>query len=205
MYPTKDEAHSAEAAGLLISQYKSAPNVGALVKILASEVQTLEDSIWTVLDNMTLDAQPLPFDPLRGWDILDKIGAIVGQPRNGESDVNYLAAIKLKIRVNRSDGLAEDLIQITHLLFATPTYREYYPASWEIDTEGLAANLVPILIQALFEAKAAGTRGNLRFSISGPIWVWDSTTGHLAAATGLEDSVGHSFPNAPVSLQSVSG
>jgi hypothetical protein len=197
MYPVRDTTHAAEAAKLTIDQYKQSVVVAGLIGVLANEVQILEDSIWTVLDNMTLAAQPLVGGP---FDILDKIGALVGQPRNGLSDALYLAAIKLKARVNRSDGLAEDLIQITAILFSGFTYREWYPASWEIDL-GATSTDVTSLIALLAEAKAAATAGDLRFYISGPIWVWDSTTGHLGTATGLKDSVGGTFPNAPVSLQ----
>jgi hypothetical protein len=202
--PTQDTTHVAEAAALLIEQYKNTTVVGGFAAVFARQIQTLENAVWSVLNSLPLSAQPLGGPT--NWDILDKIGAIVGIPRNGLADIPYLAAIKIKIRINRSDGLAEDIIQITALLFTGAVYREWYPASWEIDLEGAAVTnaIILALTTYLHEAKAAGTGGNIRSSALPHIWIWDSTTGHLAIATGLDDHVTPGqFPNAPVSLQSV--
>ena len=73
-------------------------------------------------------------DPLArgiGDDLLDKIGKIVGQPRNGMIDAEYLILITARIAANRSDGRRETLIRLAKLLVpgATIYVKDYPPCS----------------------------------------------------------------------------
>ena len=47
---------------------------------------------------------------------LEQVGALVGQPRGGLSDDVYRRHIRAKIKTNRSNGNAEDLIRIVDLI-----------------------------------------------------------------------------------------
>jgi len=144
-----------------------------------------------------------PINPLAAgpWDVLDKLGAIVGVTRNGLSDADYLAVIRIKIRINRSHGWAEDIIQIASLIVSGAIYREEYPASFELDIYGTTTSIVTALLTYLGEARSAGTEGFLNYSLTTPVLILDSSTGHLAVSTALDDSVGHGFPNVLSSLQ----
>lgn len=66
-----------------------------------------------------------------GGDLLDKIGKIVGQPRNGMIDAQYLLLIQTRIAVNRSDGRRETLIRIAKLLVpgATIYVKDFPPCA----------------------------------------------------------------------------
>lgn len=66
-----------------------------------------------------------------GDDLLDKMGKIVGQPRNGMIDTDYLILITARIAANRSDGRRETLIRIAKLLVpgATIYVKDFPPCS----------------------------------------------------------------------------
>ncbi len=112
MIPVVDNAHVTEGVGLLTSRYKNLPNTSGLVKALMLRMQEAEGQLWSLINGVQLSNHPMAGGP---WSILDQLGALVGAARNGMNDVDYLAAIKLEIRANRSNGLAEDIIQIMHL------------------------------------------------------------------------------------------
>lgn len=66
-----------------------------------------------------------------GGDLLDKLGKIVGQPRNGMVDTDYLVLITARIAANRSDGRRESLIRLAKLLVpgATVYIKDFPPCS----------------------------------------------------------------------------
>jgi len=202
MIPTQDLTMAAEAQALLIAQYAPLPNISNLLKVFVGEVQNLETAFWSYLNGMLLTAQPLGGG---NWDILDKYGALVGLPRNGLTDAQYLPALKIQIRANNSHGFAEDIIQITNLVTTGAVYYEWPPAAWEIYLGFAVSSVYSALVAYLHQAKSAGTQGNVRYAPVANIWIWSSSTlgQPVPAGTGLKDSVGGTFPNAPVSLQSV--
>lgn len=62
---------------------------------------------------------------------LDRLGQIIGLPRNGRNDADYREALRLQIRINRGSGEPELLIEA--LLFFTGSdtvwLQEVYPAA----------------------------------------------------------------------------
>lgn len=93
-----------------------------------------------------------------GGDLLDKLGKIVGQPRNGMDDPSYFIFITAKIRANKSDGKRETLIALTRLLVpgASIYVKDFPPCSVYI------APQAPVFVDPyvagafLVAAKAAG-------------------------------------------------
>jgi hypothetical protein len=209
--PTYIPDHVAQGLALLTSMYREQPNVTGLLAGYLRRLQGLEDAIADFLFKIQLGNHPLPGGP---WDILDKLASIVGAPlRNGMTDAQYVPVIQIQIRVNRSNGLAEDIIQIAALIVTGAVYREFYPASWDLTvlgaTDAQIAALTSVLTQAtsyLKQAKQAGTLGVVRYSDwSAPtgVWITSSNVGTVPAATGLKDSVSGQFPDAPVSVAQV--
>lgn len=156
MIPTLNEEHVAEARALLTSAFNGKTVIQGMLDSYIGGVQSLEIAIFDVielrlLDNAT-DAQ------------LDTLGALVGETRQGRDDSTYREAIRLRIRVNRSQGRAEDVIQVAKI--ATDdnfTYTEVFPAGWEVETfDTVAPNTVAHL---LGQTKAAGTRGVLVYTM----------------------------------------
>lgn len=165
MIPVQNTQYSAAAIALLLQQFKDQITVPAFVGVFGAEIQILENAIFSLLDGCTLADYPNGPGP---WDMLDKIGAIVGLPRNGLDDASYVPALKIQIRVNRSNGLAEDIIQIAALL-GGETYLEYPPAAFLVEILNIAGAFGPGQIVAMLtQAKAAGTYGVLHYTTYAP-------------------------------------
>lgn len=106
---TKDTQHNEEGLALFIDRYKGKPRMAALLTIFMNQVQDLEDALFELITERTVDAAI-------GVQ-LDILGAIVGQPdRAGLSDDDYRTIIKARIKVNRSDGHADQMIEILRLI-----------------------------------------------------------------------------------------
>lgn len=90
------------------------PNLAAILTSYLEEGQELENAIWFVIYGRMLDyaegAQ------------LDMLGRIVGQPRNGLSDDRYRVHVRARIRINRSIGTADDVIEVLRLVDPGVTY-----------------------------------------------------------------------------------
>jgi hypothetical protein len=196
MTPTQITTFAANAKGLLISQYVTDAVLSGLIAVVATEIQTLENAAYSLLNSMPLAAQPLGGG---NWDILDKLGSIVGLNRNGLNDSDYLAQIKIQIRVNRSAGLTTDIQQITALLVAGAIYNEWPPAAFEEYLGNASSSAVTALLAFLGRAKGAGISAYVRYAQGTNLLIpKDSVSGLLG--TGLEDFISKAFPNAPVSL-----
>ena len=92
------------AIGLLESQFQNTPNLHAVVRMIAREIQALEYAIWSVEVGRYLagatGAQ------------LDQWGAILGAVRGDLSDADFRRVIRARILVNISAGTVEDLLAI---------------------------------------------------------------------------------------------
>lgn len=189
--PLLDSSYVTTALGWLTSRYADpiqTPNVQGFVRALATRLQQIENDYWSFLNAVILDNHPMAGGP---WAILDQIGAIVGEPRNGRTDADYVPALRLRIRINNSNGLAEDIIQIVALVVLGAAYSEWYPAAWEVDltpTGPQSTSIVNALITDLGEAAEAGTAGNIRTQVSTKtlFLLGDSTT--PGQGTGWGDS-----------------
>ena len=153
MIPAVDNSHVAEAIAFLTDAFKKQANVVGLVTALA-DIQQIEDAAWLFLNSLPLGSA--------SGDLLDKYGSILGVPRAGLSDGEYALALQVQIRILRSQGGAEDIIQIALLILTSPDYEEYPLGSWTLQAFNVAhAN---IILKQLGRAKAAGTRGAFLFS-----------------------------------------
>lgn len=185
MIPTQDTQMVAEGLKLLTGMFAEATNVQGILKSLLGPMQDLEDMI----------AATIPARILANavGDAIDKIGAIVGEPRLGRTDADYKVAIAIRIVVNNSQGKVEDLLNIATLAFG-PTGFSYddgvEPASWQLtalDTPGW-----PLLAADFQAAKAAGTRGLLLMSAwpTNEDFVPSSSYGAVANATAVGSGYG---------------
>lgn len=122
--------HESQAIARLPQQYVGKPNITAMATIFGDRHQTLEDVFWDMLSNGGLANS---HDTM-----LDQIGEIVGQPRNGMTDVLYRVRIAAKIGQNVSKGTAEDVIKIFKILMQADRvyYRPNYPAGFTLTAIG---------------------------------------------------------------------
>lgn len=103
------------------------------------------------------DADPVPTGGI-GGDLLDKIGKIVGQPRNGMADPEYLILITARIVANRSDGKRETLIKLAKLLVpgASIYVKDFPPCSVYVAPQAPVPVDPYVAGQFMTVAKAAG-------------------------------------------------
>lgn len=111
------------------------PRIASFVWALTTEVQELEEAIFSVISLRLVD---------NAGDVqLEVLGRIVGQANVGGFDTElYRALIKAKIRTNRSHGSLRDILETLALLHPDPV--EWFIAGWA--TLGLVAENAPDLV-----------------------------------------------------------
>lgn len=145
--------HSDDAFDRLPEQYRDNPRMVAYARIFGAQAQDLEDAFYDILENAGLAAA---FGP-----ILDQIGEIVGQPRNGLIDQKYRVRIFAKIGQNVSKGTAEDLIAIFKALMQADRvyYNDLFPAGAYLTAIGTdPVGTIAEIRDALENSKPAGVK-----------------------------------------------
>lgn len=197
MIPAVDNNVVAEGTGLLTSRYINAAATKGIITALLLRVQELETQFYSLITGINLANHPMPGGP---WSILDQLGALVGAPRTGLPDAQYVQWIKLKARVNRSRGLSEDLLKLAVVLNQPlpAVYVETYPAAFYIgawNSTGLFGSFA-LATSVLQQARGAGVYGVLAyttwaagndFSFSS---VYDSTQGEAGYGSVYSPSAG---------------
>lgn len=162
--------HQARGAARLSEQFKYQVAIVALLKSWATQVQAIEDAA----NGLRLARAIETAEGLA----LDKLGALVGQGREGRTDVQYRIWISGRILVNRSRGKPPQLIGIAAKLGQQRVrFVEYYPAAFIIYLDTPIAGGDGVEIAKLLKiAKAGGVQMQLvwhdtalpfRFSSSG--------------------------------------
>lgn len=189
--PVENLNHVAEALGRLIEEFKGLPRIEELLSIYVGQVQELEVAVFDLLTERTLDTAV--------GSQLDALGSIVGQERLGFSDDGFRTFIRARIKVNLSDGRADELLEILALISdpaeGTPSilHTEYPPAEFHIQVLSDIGTLDPALAFLLLtEAKPAGVRFLFIYSTepaAEQFTLDDDTTLTLDSALGLGDTI----------------
>lgn len=150
--------HVASAKARLIEQFKSQPNMVALVGIFAKQVQDLEaadiqlKTLNTIADSFGVQ--------------LDNLGKLLGETRGGFDDVTYRLHLQARVFLNKGSGtIPEILTMFAKILENTPgvvlQLEEQPPAAFALHTENSAAldtTLAPYMAKFLSQARGAGIR-----------------------------------------------
>jgi hypothetical protein len=158
--------HVADAQEQVWNRFKKCPNFTALAKVTGKRFQILSNDLEDIRAVRDLDVAT-------GTN-LDKLGAIVGQDREGFSDLIYRTLIKAKTAANRSKGTTENLIETALILrngvTTDITYTELFPASVQIDFLNSLETLQhqALIADLLFLTKLGGVRLVVTFSTSTP-------------------------------------
>lgn len=190
MIPVVDNNHVNEALALLTDMFKTKPVIQGFVNALADD-QDLEDAAWGLINGIILATAV--------GNVLDQYGKILLVNRDGRSDNDYRKALQLEIRVLRSNGLSEDVIQVAALALSSFQYDEWPPAAFTIFSNGVTG--ATAILDQIGRTRAAATRGVFLFSLSGTDLIWGSTIGSVPTATGFSDLVSGMFPDNLVSSQ----
>ena len=151
---TRESDHVGKMLVRLGEEFRK-PRIQATLSAEAAQYQAIEDAYWQLLAEFGIETAV-------GW-ALDVLGRIVGEPRQGATDADYRLRVRARIRVNRSDGTIEDVIDVVRLLIgpvllpsATIKLTEYYPAAFVLRITGLIISGSQALIYSSFIRQARG-------------------------------------------------
>lgn len=154
----RDVQHEIDHVGKMLARLAEEfrkPRISAVLSGEGVQYQAIEDACWQLLTEFGVDTAT-------GW-ALDVLGRIVGEPRQGALDADYRLRVRARIRVNRSDGTIEDVIEVVRLLIgsallpsATIKLTEYYPAAFVLRITGLIITPTQALIYSSFIKQARG-------------------------------------------------
>lgn len=161
--------HESVGVSRLTERYRK-PLISALLASWLSEVQALE----LVLHDLLTKRSPATAE----GPVLDLLGNIVGQPRQGRTDDQYRLWIAARILVNRSSGLAAQLLAIAvKLTGQSVQLREYTRRAVVVYCHGPIVGADGVEIAKLLAlAKASGVQ--LHF-----IW-WDTSAPFRFSSSG---------------------
>lgn len=152
------EDHEERALSRFTYQYSEADVMKGLAQIWAERTQVLEDAAWTLLTDRWADSAE--------GQQLNRLGAIVGEPRSGRDEEEYRQAIQTRISVNRSGGEPERIIEFLRRIAGADQvlYKEEYPAKIEIFVGGDVSfeqarrvrDLVPAGVGTIYIGEAGG-------------------------------------------------
>lgn len=158
MTVTKNNAHVTEGLARLLGQFSNASDLRSLLALLLGQIQSLEDDASDVAAGLTVSTAT-------NYQ-LDIIGAIVGEPRQGRSDVQYRPRILSRIGINISNGRPDELLEImTATNGSSFTLTEYQPAAFELSGAIDVAQLNDLL-DILAALKPAGVDAHLTYWIA---------------------------------------
>jgi hypothetical protein len=172
--PTKITDHETRALDDLLSQFDNSPKLRELVSIIAGQVQLLENIGYELLVERTLDnAEGVQLD------ILGKIAGGIASTRGSFGDEEYRKLIGVAIRINNSDGRAEDTIEIIAALVGTTVdyfqhHKAHYELNWELATPSsddwlrkIEEQMPRITISGVSWSTSEGSDTAFRFGVAG--------------------------------------
>lgn len=141
--------HVEQGLELLLEQFKGKPRIAAWLKSYLRQCQLLEDATYDVIIKRLIDNAE--------GDQLDVIGRIVGEERLGRTDAIFKLFISARIRINRSKGAIQDLIDVLSIVSET-AYRldELFPASIHIEFGAVPETDPVLLFGMMHDTKAGG-------------------------------------------------
>jgi hypothetical protein len=146
------------------------------------------DAFAGYVDVLAWNAGEKPLARGPSGDLLDKLGKIVGEPRNGLGDVEYYVLITARIAANRSDGRRATLIKIAKLLVPGSVYvKDFPPASLlMIPSAPISVNPYTAAQSFLQPSASAGVR---------LIFGWSTTPGTNRLTAGYSVANGTTIPS----------
>lgn len=131
----------------VLIQYQSSPNLTGWLKALAEDLEITQQSIIELVNNVDVN--------IATGELLDFLGKIAVEPRNGRGDDEYREAIKLKRLLNTSEGVPDKLL--TAVYEATDATKvkiwEHFPWQTSFYTNG--ANILLDLPDKLRQSSPA--------------------------------------------------
>lgn len=150
--------------GRLYWQFRSKPRIVAWTRMIARQVQDVEDVFQAILSIVSID------DSVGAQ--LDNLGRFLGQPRAGLDDDTYRLYLKARIIANKSDGTPEAIYKVFRALFGPTVSMVIKTSDVGVKTfvQHVATVLTAAQVQAgltfLRQSKEAGARAILEWQPS---------------------------------------
>jgi len=158
---TKNDIHVEDALANRIEQFKNKEDFASSISIYVKQVQDLEDALFQVLLDTTLD--------LSIGQQLDNLGEIVGEKRLSRTDEAYRQALRVRILINKSSGTIEQILEIAQSFTQSSgviEIKEFFPASLIIQVvDKLEVDALRLAI-ALDAARSAGVGLQLLYTLN---------------------------------------
>lgn len=159
MLPSYKSDHAEDSLTFLTEVFKTKPVIEGILKSAVASIQTAENMIWDIINSRNLNTAT--------GAQLDLLGELVGEPRKGRTeDEEYREAIRLRVRINRSQGRTSDILDIAKLALGDSgfTYSEPATATFVIKYYEAEQAKVLSLINAINDARPAGVYGQLWYT-----------------------------------------
>lgn len=143
-----------QAKSRLIARWKKDPVVNTYAEAMGEQNQELENVLFDFYSFLSIDS-------MIGQQ-LNVIGNIVGQPRNGLSDIQYRVYIKAKIGQNVGSGTLKDIRTVWQLILPANNVQivEEFPCSITIQTDATLTEEEWKVIKSFATILCAGVRLN---------------------------------------------
>jgi hypothetical protein len=152
--------HVDRALARLVTQLRESASHRGLIAAIVGPAQSIEEALAASLVLRQIETAT--------GAQLDEIGAVVGAYREGRTDDELRARVRVAVLVNRRSGEVETLIQIARLLLPEPltfTLAEPGPATVEIIVSGGELPEAGPIVEPLREACAGGVRLIFRHNV----------------------------------------
>lgn len=155
-FPIRSTDHVDRGVRRILCQFRNATKFRGIVAVYLDRLQGLEDTIWDLIDHVSIDAAE--------GALLRAIGKIAGAYPGNLTDALFRVRIRVRIRINRSESKIEDLLDVFSLATtgiddAAPILTEFDPATILFFAYGSIDPAVSdVIFEALREAKACGVR-----------------------------------------------
>lgn len=171
--------HIAGALSRLCIQWVGQPDLATFITIMATPATLIENAMWQLLINRTLDNAT--------GVTLDKLGALVGQARPTLVDADYRRFIRARIAANRSHGLDEEILNVARLVIndtgLTLAVKDIGDASFTLSIRTVTVTAQTLAILVLLVQKAAGAGINCSIQSYGGLLAETFTLGTNAFVT----------------------
>ena len=187
------------ALARVLQQYVGKPRIEGQISAHAAQIQAVEDALWQLMVGQYLDAA-------EGVQ-LDRLGAVLVEPRGALGDAQYALVLAAKIRMLRSSGTVPDILAVFATLVPDVDFRliQAFPASETLFLDDpIDGDNAPLFASFLARARVAGVTGRLVYHTAptGRLLILTSTTqvretldgNHGAGAATLAVSSTTGFP-----------
>ena len=184
MLVTQINNHVATALSQLLQQYQGQPRITGLITALVAQIQNLENALYPI------DAGRQLYNGNAVGTQLDNLGTLIGLPRNGLPDNEYLVLLLGTIAEDNSDTTQSTLINIVQTLFEATNVFVFTPnspgnphygrvnavVSFSVGGAQIPSSLYTIIENIILNSIAAGVslvylsthNASYAFSTSGP-------------------------------------